>query len=136
VFQAIVDSSLQQMRAYDELLAAVAKSVDEFARDTGFERDLEEASEARIRLRSGASMPGEAALRAGLGLEPGERCRRARTFASEIRRIGGPWLPGGLRREAAAEVEAGGAEIVEGAGGAVEAPETADIQDEGIVFAG
>lgn len=33
VFQAIVDSSIQQMRAYGELLANVAKTVDEFARD-------------------------------------------------------------------------------------------------------
>ena len=33
VFQAIVDSSLQQMRAYGELLANVAKTVDQFARD-------------------------------------------------------------------------------------------------------
>lgn len=33
VFQAIVDSSIQQMRAYGELLANVAKSVDEYARD-------------------------------------------------------------------------------------------------------
>lgn len=33
VFQAIVDSSIQQMRAYGELLANVAKTVDEYARD-------------------------------------------------------------------------------------------------------
>jgi hypothetical protein len=33
VFQAIVDSSLQQMKAYGELLANVAKSVDQFAKD-------------------------------------------------------------------------------------------------------
>ena len=33
VFQAIVDSSIQQMQAYGELLANVAKTVDEFARD-------------------------------------------------------------------------------------------------------
>lgn len=33
VFQAIVDSSIQQMRAYGELLANVAKTVDEFAQD-------------------------------------------------------------------------------------------------------
>ena len=33
VFQAIVDSSIQQMRAYGELLANVAKTVDDFARD-------------------------------------------------------------------------------------------------------
>ncbi len=33
VFQAIVDSSIQQMRAYGELMANVAKSVDDFARD-------------------------------------------------------------------------------------------------------
>src|SRR5262249_8405968 len=33
VFQAIVDSSIQQMRAYGELIANVAKTVDEYARD-------------------------------------------------------------------------------------------------------
>jgi hypothetical protein len=33
VFQAIVDSSIQQMKAYGELLANVAKSIDDFARD-------------------------------------------------------------------------------------------------------
>jgi hypothetical protein len=31
VFQAIVDSSIQQMRAYGELIANVAKTADEFA---------------------------------------------------------------------------------------------------------
>ncbi len=33
VFQAIVDSSIQQMRAYGELLAAVSKSVQDYAQD-------------------------------------------------------------------------------------------------------
>jgi hypothetical protein len=33
VFQAIVDASIQQMRAYGELLANVAKSVDQYAQD-------------------------------------------------------------------------------------------------------
>jgi hypothetical protein len=33
VFQAIVDSSIQQMRAYGELIANVAKTVDQFAQD-------------------------------------------------------------------------------------------------------
>jgi hypothetical protein len=33
VFQAIVESSMQQMRAYGELVANVAKTVDDFARD-------------------------------------------------------------------------------------------------------
>jgi hypothetical protein len=33
VFQAIVDSSIQQMKAYGELLANVAKTVDQFAQD-------------------------------------------------------------------------------------------------------
>jgi hypothetical protein len=33
VFQAIVDASIQQMRAYGELLANVAKTVDQFAQD-------------------------------------------------------------------------------------------------------
>ena len=34
VFRAIVESSMEQMRAYGELLAAVSKSVDQFASDT------------------------------------------------------------------------------------------------------
>jgi hypothetical protein len=33
VFQAVVDASIQQMEAYGELLAATAKSVDQFAQD-------------------------------------------------------------------------------------------------------
>jgi hypothetical protein len=33
VFQAVVDASIQQMRAYGELLAATAKTVDQFASD-------------------------------------------------------------------------------------------------------
>ncbi len=33
VFKAVVDASMEQMRAYGELLSACAKSVDEFARD-------------------------------------------------------------------------------------------------------
>jgi hypothetical protein len=33
VFQAIVDASIQQMKAYGEMLAAVAKTVDQFAGD-------------------------------------------------------------------------------------------------------
>src|SRR5207247_1905019 len=33
VFQAIVDSSIQQMRAYGELIANVAKTVDQYAQD-------------------------------------------------------------------------------------------------------
>ncbi|XXF81315.1 hypothetical protein P2318_16610 [Myxococcaceae bacterium GXIMD 01537] len=33
VFQSIVDASIQQMKAYGELLAATAKSVDQFAQD-------------------------------------------------------------------------------------------------------
>src|SRR5215470_3562035 len=33
VFQAIVESSIEQMRAYGELVSNVAKTVDEFARD-------------------------------------------------------------------------------------------------------
>lgn len=33
VFKAVVDASIEQMRAYAELLAACAKTVDEFARD-------------------------------------------------------------------------------------------------------
>jgi hypothetical protein len=33
VFQAIVESSIEQMRAYGELLANVAKTIDDFARD-------------------------------------------------------------------------------------------------------
>jgi hypothetical protein len=33
VFQAVVDASIQQMRAYGELLSSVSKTVDDFARD-------------------------------------------------------------------------------------------------------
>lgn len=33
VFQAIVESSIQQMEAYADLLASVTKTVDEFRRD-------------------------------------------------------------------------------------------------------
>jgi len=35
VFQAIVDSSIQQMQAYAELMASVARHLDEFAEDKG-----------------------------------------------------------------------------------------------------
>lgn len=42
VFKAVVDASMEQMRAYGELLAATAKSVDDFAKDNitdGMARD-------------------------------------------------------------------------------------------------
>ncbi len=94
VFKAIVDSNMQQMNSYVELLNNVAASTEGFA-DTNFgpdrarawlaERypasfeiagdidedeplDPESPSERTLRLRPGASMPSPAALRADLGL--------------------------------------------------------------------
>ncbi len=91
VFKAMLDSNTQQMNAYVELLNAVAASTEEFAdanfapaqarqwlveRFPGsFEMDEldpdaspEERQERRIRLRAGASMPSEAALKRALNL--------------------------------------------------------------------
>jgi hypothetical protein len=100
VFKALVDSNQQQMQSYVELIRNVAATTDGFADmnlapararqwlvDTfpgSFEleggadedtdpRDADEANqEATVRLKSGASMPSEAALRSGLGLDPSE----------------------------------------------------------------
>ncbi len=70
VFRAVVDASIEQMKAYAELLAACSKTVDEFARDNiteGAARDavrnrfpgsvtMDTSGEnARLRLREGAS---------------------------------------------------------------------------------
>ena len=97
VFKALVDSNQQQMQSYVELIRNVAASTDGFADmnmapnrarqwlidafpgsfemdggevEEGWESD--EPEESRLRMRPGASMPPEAALRAGLGLAPEE----------------------------------------------------------------
>ena len=91
VFKAMIDSSTQQMNSYVELLNAVAASTEGFA-DANYapaqarrwlvekfpgsfqmdeldpDADPEERQEQGIRMRSGASMPSEAALRAALNL--------------------------------------------------------------------
>lgn len=96
VFKAIIDSNRQQMDAYVDLLKNVAASTEGFAdanlgpdrarqwlverypgsfevdgspdEDTDPRDREEEAQEARLRLRPGASMPPESALRTDLGL--------------------------------------------------------------------
>lgn len=70
VFRAVVDASIEQMKAYAELLAACSKTVDEFARDNITESAARDAvrnrfpgsvtmdtsgETARLRLREGAS---------------------------------------------------------------------------------
>jgi hypothetical protein len=100
VFRAMVDSNRQQMASYVDLIKNVAASVDGFAEmslgqdqarqwlvdtfpgsfeiqggadaDTAPEDRAEENASARVRLRSGASMPSEEALRGALGLGPDE----------------------------------------------------------------
>ncbi|MCF7220869.1 hypothetical protein [Marilutibacter chinensis] len=97
VFRAMLDSSTQQMQQYVQLLNAVSASAEGFEQtqfglaqvrqwvadhfpdsieyetpDPDFEPDPEEVAESRLRLRSGASMPDEEAIRATLGMEPGE----------------------------------------------------------------
>ena len=100
VFKALIDSSQQQMQAFVELIKNVAASTEGFADanlapdrarqwlvetfpgsftmeggpdgDTDPRDAAEEAEEARIRLRDGASMPSEEALRTTLGLAHGE----------------------------------------------------------------
>lgn len=47
VFGAIVDSSIKQMEAYAELLAAAAKTVDQFAKDTTSEAAKRELATQR-----------------------------------------------------------------------------------------
>jgi len=69
VFQAIVDSSIQQMRAYGELLANVAKTVDEFARDNISENNARDwlagkypdALDVQVDRTAGAMAAGDAA---------------------------------------------------------------------------
>ena len=100
VFKALVDSNQQQMQAYVELIRNVAATTEGFADtnlgpdrarqwlvetfpgsftvDGGPDEDAdprdaaEEQEEARLRLREGAAMPSEAALRTTLGLAAGE----------------------------------------------------------------
>ncbi|WP_211371921.1 hypothetical protein, partial [Marilutibacter maris] len=96
VFRAMLDSSTQQMQQYVQLLNAVSASAEGFERtqfglaqvrqwvadhfpesveyetpDPDFD-DPEDPVETRLRLRDGASMPDEEAIRATLGMEPGE----------------------------------------------------------------
>jgi hypothetical protein len=100
VFRAMVDSNRQQMASYVDLIKNVAASVDGFSEmslgqdqarqwlvdtfpgsfeiqggadaDTAPEDRAEENQSARVRLREGASMPSEEALRGALGLGPEE----------------------------------------------------------------
>ncbi len=97
VFRAMMDSSTQQMQQYVQLLNAVSASAEGFERtqfglpqvrqwvadhfpdaieyeapDPDFDSDPGDAADVRLRLRDGASMPGEEAIRATLGIEPGE----------------------------------------------------------------
>lgn len=100
VFRAMVDSNRQQMASYVELIKNVAASVDGFTEtnlggdqarqwlvdtfpgsfvieggadeDTAPEDRAEENASARVRLRDGASMPSEQALRAAFGIGPEE----------------------------------------------------------------
>jgi hypothetical protein len=93
VFKAMLDSNQQQMHSFVELIRNVAAATDAFADanvggdgarqwlvqrfpasfqvDAGDPNDdPEDRSPARLRLRDGASMPPEGALRTGLGLAP------------------------------------------------------------------
>jgi hypothetical protein len=100
VFRAMVDSNRQQMASYVDLIKNVAASVDGFAEmsmgqdqarqwlvdtfpgsfvieggadaDTPPEDRAEENQSARVRLRDGAAMPSEEALRTAFGLGPQE----------------------------------------------------------------
>ena len=95
VFKAIVDSSMQQMNSYLELLNGVAASIDGFegsavgddrarawlaerypgsfeVSGAGEDGDPEEASSSQLRLRPGASVPAAETLRTDLGLGPDE----------------------------------------------------------------
>jgi hypothetical protein len=100
VFRAMVDSNRQQMASYVDLIKNVAASVDGFTEtnmgqnqarqwlvdtfpgsleiqggadeDTAPEDRAEENAEARVGLRSGASMPSEEAMRTAFGLGPEE----------------------------------------------------------------
>lgn len=100
VFKALVDSNHQQMASYVELIKNVAASLDGYSEtnlgpdqarqwlvetfpgsfeiqggadaDTPPEDRAEENASAQLRLRDGASMPSEEALRTTLGLSPDE----------------------------------------------------------------
>jgi hypothetical protein len=100
VFRAMVDSNRQQMASYVDLIKNVAASVDGFSEmslgqdqarqwlvdtfpgsfeiqggadaDTAPQDRAEENASANVRLREGASMPSEEALRTALGLRPDE----------------------------------------------------------------
>jgi hypothetical protein len=100
VFRALVDSNRQQMASYVDLIKNVAASLDGFAEmslgqdqarqwlvdtfpgsfmieggadaDTAPADRAEENQSARVRLRDGAAMPSEEALRGALGLAPEE----------------------------------------------------------------
>jgi hypothetical protein len=100
VFRAMVDSNRQQMASYVDLIKNVAASLDGFSEmnlgqdqarqwlvdafpgsfeiqggadaDTAPEDRADENASARVRLREGASMPSEEALRAAFGLGPEE----------------------------------------------------------------
>jgi hypothetical protein len=100
VFRALIDSNRQQMASYVDLIKNVAASVDGYAEmslgpdearqwlvdtfpgsfeilggataDTAPEDRADENQSAKVRLRDGASMPSEEALRSSLGLSPGE----------------------------------------------------------------
>ena len=104
VFKAMLDSSSQQMQTFIELLNNVSASLDGFERtqfsighvrqwladqfpdqieydlpelEPGDQPDPDEVEEVRLRLRGGASMPGEPELRATLGLAPEEQLTAA-----------------------------------------------------------
>jgi hypothetical protein len=100
VFRALVDSNRQQMASYVDLIKNVSASLDGFAEtsmvpdqarqwlvdafpgsfmidggadpDTAPEDRAEENESARVRLRDGASMPSDEALKTALGLGPDE----------------------------------------------------------------
>jgi hypothetical protein len=97
VFKAMLDANAQQMNQYVQLLNAVSASAEGFERtqfglaqvrqwvadhfpesieydtpDPDDDPDPDEIANIRLRLRSGASMPGEAEIRATLGVPPEE----------------------------------------------------------------
>ncbi|MDQ3287055.1 MAG: hypothetical protein M3Q42_02130 [Pseudomonadota bacterium] len=99
VFRAMLDSSQQQMQMYVQLLNSVSASAAGFEQsqfslpqmrqwvadhfpdaveydlpelDPGEEPDPDEIADIRLRLKPGASMPGQDAIRATLGMDPTE----------------------------------------------------------------
>ena len=97
VFRAMLDSNSQQMQQYVQLLGAVSASAEGFERtqfglaqvrqwvadhfpesieydkpEPGEQPDPDEVANIKLRLRGGASMPGEAEIRATLGIPPEE----------------------------------------------------------------